>query len=143
MFGRKKKQVEAPTSNADNYQMRLEILGKNIDLRKLSAEIEKFLTKSSDPFDFNTYTIHDFPEKQLKVFNIDYGLRKPTTKFLVVIEGDSNHLRILDRLPTNYAAYAQALLISPIIFFPTVINAQVFYNRLWEFIVRIVKSLES
>ena len=143
MFGRKKKQEEAPTPNLNNYQKRLEILNKNIDLNKLTAEIEKFLKKSDDPFDFATYTIHEFPEKKLKVIKIDYGMKRPTTKFLVVIEGDSNQLQILDQLPTNYGTYAAALLISPVLFLPTIINAQVFYNNLWAFIESTVKSLES
>lgn len=84
-----------------------------------------------------------FPEKKLKVFKIDYGMKRPTTKFLVVIEGDSNQLQILDQLPTNYGTYAAALLVSPVVFLPNIINAQAFYNKLWAFIESTVKSLES
>lgn len=57
-FGRKKKQDEVPAPNLSNYQKRLEISNKNIDLGRLTTEIEKFLKKSDDPFDFATYTIH-------------------------------------------------------------------------------------
>lgn len=142
MFGRKKKQEEVRAPDLNKYQKRLEISNKNIDLSKLSTGLEKFLNRSDDPDYFATYTIHEFPENKLKVFKIDYGMRRPTTKLLVVIEGDSNHLQILDYLPTNYAVYAQALLVSWVIFAPNIINAQVYYNRLWEFIESTVKSLE-
>jgi hypothetical protein len=112
-------------------------------LSKLTTEIEKFLNKPADISNYATFTVHDFPEKKLKVFKIEHGVRRPTTKLLVVIVGDSNNLQILDRLPTNYAAYAAGILISAPIFLPDIINAKVFYNKLWEFIARTVKALES
>ena len=143
MFGRKKKEEASEPPKLDNYQKQLEIVSKNIDLVKLTFEIEKFLSKTDDPFNYCTYTIHNFPENKLKVFKIEHGMKRPTTKLLIVIEGDSNNLRILDRLPTNYAAIAGAILISFPIFLPGIINARAYHAKLWEFIAKTVKSLEG
>jgi hypothetical protein len=143
MFGRKKKQEQPESPDPKVLKKRLELANKSIDISKLVAGIESFLTKSDDPFDANIYSLYDFPEKNLKVFKIEHGMRKPRTTFLVVIEGNSNDLRILDHLPTNYANYAAALLISTVIFFPSIINAQVFYNKLWDFIEKTAVSLEG
>jgi hypothetical protein len=140
VFGRKKKQ-EVSQSDLDKTTKRLEVLNKSIDVNKLASEIAKFLTKSDDPFDYCTYTYHELAEKKLRVFKIEYGFKSPTTKFLVVIEGDSNQLQILDHLPPNYADYAATLLVSFAVFLPSIINARVFYNKLWAFIEDNVTAL--
>ena len=122
---------------------KLEILNKNIELNKLIYEIKTFLKKCTDPFDYATYTIHEFPEDKLKIFKIEYGIKNPTTKFFVVIKGDSNNLQILDHVPTDYASLAQTFLISETMFLPRILNAKLFHNKLWKFIENTVKSLEK
>ncbi|MEO9321624.1 MAG: hypothetical protein ABI361_13235 [Nitrososphaera sp.] len=135
MFGRKKK--TGPASEAiPSEEDKFELEANNVDVEKLVSEIEKFLAKSDDPFDFNTYKIHRFPEKKLTLFEIDYGPRRPTTKFLVVLEGDNTHLRVLNRPPDNSVEYLLAIqFLSPLmasIFLPKALNAKKFYGKLWQ-----------
>ena len=142
MFGWKKKKQKESKPDLNDFKTKLEISNKNIDLNKLSLEIETFLKKSDDPFDYAEYSIHEFPEDKLKVFKIEYGIKSPTTKFLVVIEGDSNNLKISDHLSRNYATYAEILLISHVLFLPKLVNAKVYHVKLWQHIEETVQSLE-
>ena len=143
MFGRKKKKEQEPKSNLNEAKKKLEKLNKNIDLEKLNSAIENFLKKSDNPYDYAEYTIHEFPEDKLKVFKIEYGIKSPTTKFLIVIEGDRNNLRISDHLTRNFVTYAEILLISHVLFLPALVNAKVYYAKLWQHIENTVKSLEN
>ena len=144
MFGWKKKQKQEESKpNLNEAKKKLEILNKNIDLEKLNFEIENFLKKSDDPYDYAEYTIHEFPEDKLKVFKIEYGIKSPITKFLIVIEGDSNNLRISDHLTRNFVAYAEILLISHVLFLPALVNAKAYYVKLWQHIENTIKSLEN
>jgi len=142
MFGRKKKQDDLKP-DLSVYKKKLEVLNKNIDLTKLTSEIETFLKKSDDPFDYATYTIREFPEDKLKVFKIEYGIKSPTTKFFIALDGDSNNLIIADHPIRNYKAYAEILLVLQEFGLPKLFNAKAFYSKLWKFIEDTVKSLEN
>ena len=142
MFGwKKKKKKEIISEVPSNSNQSLEILDKNIDLKKLTAEIENFLKKSDDPFDYAEYTIHDLPEKKGKYFKIEHGMKSPTAKFVIVMEGNENNLKIYDHIPKNYPLFAD-FVISDLGAVYKYVNAKAFKVKLWDFIVKTTKSLE-
>lgn len=140
MFGSKK--TQKPRRSPPDTQDKRELVAMNINLDKLTAEIEGFLTRSDDPFDFNTYTIHKLQDRKLTVFEIDYGYSPPPTKLLLVLDGDSYHLRILNYLPDHTRDYVIAQLVSAANM-ARVINSEGFNNRLWQFLEKAVRSPET
>ena len=144
MFGWKKKKDKEIKSDipSSNSNQTLEILNKNIDMKKLTNEIEKFLKKSDDPFDYVEFTIHDLPEDKGKYFKIEHGMKRPTVKFVIVIEGDENNLKIYDHIPKNHALFAEFVITDLGAVFKYV-NAKSFKVKLWQFIVKTVESLEK
>jgi len=142
MFGRKKKEKEIKPEE-HNHKKRLEILNKNIDLDKLISKIEEFLKKLDDPFDYATYTIEEFPEEEIKIVKIEYGMKSPTSRFFVILKGNNDDLSISDHLPTNYGAYAEMLGIGVMFGLPKLFNAKAFHSKLWKKIEELVAELEK
>ena len=139
---KKKKKQEESKPDLSDAKKKLEILNKNIDLEKLYSEIEIFLKKSDDPFDYAEYKIYDLPENKGKYFKIEHGMKRPTAKFAILIEGDENNLRIYDHIPKNHPLFAE-FVISDIGVVYKYINAQSFKNKLWNFVMKTVESLEN
>ena len=142
MFGWKKKKKQEELKPEPNTGKKIEIVNKNIDLEKLCSEIENFLKKSDDPFDYAEYKIFELPENKGKYFKIEHGMKSPTAKFVIVIEGDENNLRIYDYIPKNHALFAE-FVITDIGAVYKYINAQSFKNKLWSHVVKTVESLEN
>jgi len=133
MFWKKKAENAKPKTDSSKFERKLEFNNKNIDIAKLTKQIENFLKNSNNSYDLVVYSIHEFPEKKLKIFKIEYGVKNPTMKFVITIEGDENSLKIFDHIPEDCAAWLE-LEVFRSGFFQNSINVTTYYNKLWEHI---------
>lgn len=120
------------------------VVDKNVDLKLLVEKIEHFLKDSNKSnFDYSTFKTQSLSDERGFSILIEYGMKSPTAKIAVIIEGKPNNFEVHENVSkANILAVGISAYLRPFGLADGA-NALIFYEKLWKFVEQTVSSLTN